>query len=74
MSIQPRNGTPISLAVLLEGENVAPYRETPIASCGVDASETFRAGLFVCRESDEKAALDAITTAAANGAVAAVVA
>jgi len=73
MSIQPKNGVPVALSILLGGENVAPYRETTIAVCGTDAEESLQDGLFVCRELEAQTALIAVRKASELGAKVAVV-
>ena len=72
MSIQPKNGISVSLSVLLEGENVAPFRNANIAVCSCDAYEPLAGGLYVCKKSEPIAALEDVKIAAANGAVVAV--
>ncbi|MBQ9873368.1 MAG: UDP-N-acetylmuramyl-tripeptide synthetase [Thermoguttaceae bacterium] len=74
MSIQPKNGSPVALSILLEGEKVAPYRDAPIAVCGKDASEALQGGLFVCVAQDGTSALAAVLEARSKGATVAVVA
>ncbi|MDD3590475.1 MAG: UDP-N-acetylmuramyl-tripeptide synthetase [Thermoguttaceae bacterium] len=72
MSIQPKNGITVSLSTLLEGENVAPFRNANIAVCSCNAYEPLDGGLYVCKETDPAAALEDVKIAAANGAVAVV--
>lgn len=74
MSIQPKYGSPVPLSVLLERENVAPYRNDKIVICGKDSFEALNGGLYVCVESNAQDALASIRTAQRNGAIVAVVA
>lgn len=74
MSIQPKNGLSIALSVLLEGENVAPYRNDKVAICAKNSFEALSDGLYVCVETSAQAALSALKTARRNGACAAIVA
>lgn len=74
MTIRPWDGTSVALATLLDGESVAPYRDTLVASCGDDANDAeLRGGLFICRESEPNAAFDALKTAERGGALVGVV-
>lgn len=73
MTIQPKNGLPIALSVLLEGENVAPYRNDKVAVCAKNSFDALTEGLYVCVETSAQAALSALKTARRNGARAAVV-
>lgn len=73
MSIQPKNGVSVALSVLLDGENVAPYRNTKIAVCALNPAERLNDGLFVCLDNDPKKALESVRAAQIAGASAAVV-
>lgn len=73
MSIQSKFGIPVALSILLEGEDVAPYRDVTVSLCGSDPSEPLPNGLYVCGADSADAALAGLKAAKASGAEAAVV-
>ncbi|MDO5308837.1 MAG: UDP-N-acetylmuramyl-tripeptide synthetase [Planctomycetia bacterium] len=73
-SIEAKNGSCIALSTALECENVAPFRETLVASCTQTVDQVKQDSLFVClNDSDYEQVCRDVHDACARGALAAVV-
>lgn len=63
----------MALSILLEGENVAPYRDDLISVCGSDHNESLVGGLYVCNAKTADDALEGLKAVKRSGALAGVV-